>query len=56
MWEWERPQVLDMLVAGDLNSNLEQPGGYWRKEEIVAVLTTAVFEDMLSYFLPRRHP
>ena len=52
----ERPQVLELMVAGDLNSNMEQPEGYWREEDIVAALTVAGLEDMSSHFLLRLRP
>ena len=52
--EW--PRETDMIVAGDLNVDLERPGGRGRDEEITAVVATAGLEDLLEHFLPRRHP
>ena len=43
-------------MAGYLIVNLAEPEGYWREEEIAAVLTTAGLEDMSAHFLLQRRP
>ena len=48
----ERPRGSELMVAGDLNINLEDPEEVWREEEIVASLITSGLEDMLAHFLP----
>ena len=35
----EHPHGLELVVAGDLNANLQQPEGHQREEEIAAALT-----------------
>ena len=52
----ESSQVLELLLVGGLNSNLDQPERYKREEEIAAALTAEGLEDMSAHFLPRRHP
>ena len=37
----EHPRGSELLVAGELNANLDNPEGYRRKEEITAAMTTA---------------
>ena len=46
----EQPQGSELLVEGDLNMKLLEPEGHWRGEEIAAVITTEVLEEMLSLF------
>ena len=48
----ECPRGAKLLVAGDLNVNLEEPEEYQREEKIVAALTTAWLEDMSAHLLP----
>ena len=50
----ERPWGAKLLVAGDFNTNLLEPKGSGRGEEIAATLVTGGLEDMLVHFLPRR--
>ena len=47
----ERPRGSELLVAGDLNVNLDQLEGYLREEDIAAALTEAVLEDILDQLL-----
>ena len=50
----ERPKGAELLVAGNMNINLEEPEGDRREEDIVATLATEVLEDMAAHLLPRR--
>ena len=50
----ERPRGTALVVAGDLNTTLDDPENDRRGTEIVAALTEAVLEDMTAHFLPRR--
>ena len=50
----ERPKGAEMLVAGDMNINLEEPEGNRREEDIAATLATEGMEDMAAQFLLRR--
>ena len=52
----ERSWVSELLVAGDLNANLDKPEGYWREEEIAPALKTVGLEEILSHFFPQRRP
>ena len=52
----ERPRGSEMLVAGDLNANLDHPEGYRREEEIAAALIEAGFEYMSSHFILQQRP
>ena len=52
----ERPQVLELLVTGGLNTNLENLEGDQREKEIEAELTMAGLEDMSAHFIPRWRP
>ena len=52
----ERPRGAKLLVAGDLNINLEDPEGYCREGGSMAALMTSVLEDILAHFLLRRRP
>ena len=36
----EQPRGAELMVAGDFNVKLPEPEGYWRGEEIVAMLST----------------
>ena len=45
-----------MLLAGDMNTNLADPEGDWREEDIAATMATNGLEDMSAHFLPRRRP
>ena len=42
-----------MIVAGDLNVDLEKEGGQVRDEEITAAVVTAGLEDLAGHFFPR---
>ena len=48
----ERPRGTAMVVAGDLNTVLDNPENYRRGREIAAALTEAGLEDTTAYFLP----
>ena len=50
----ERPRGMELIVAGDLNVDLEKAGGQGQDEEIATSVATAVLEDLSGYFLPRR--
>ena len=52
----ERPRGSELLVAVDFNTNLEDPEGYRRGEDIAAALATDGLEDMSAHFLPQRSP
>ena len=52
----ERPKRAELLVAGDMNTNLADPEGDWREEDIAATMATNGLEDMSAHFLPRRRP
>ena len=45
------PPGLELMLAGDFNSNLDQPEGDYREEEIAVALTAVGLEDMLYHFL-----
>ena len=47
----ERLWGAELLVAGYLNINLEDPDGYQREEEIAASFTMAGIEDMPDHVL-----
>ena len=47
-----RPKGAELLVAGYLNANLEDPEGDGRGEDIVAALAVEGLEDMPEQFLP----
>ena len=42
----------ELLVAGDFNSNLVEPEGDRRGDDIVAAMATEGLEDILAHFLP----
>ena len=48
-----RPKGADLLVAGDLNTNLASPEGDWIGEDIAATIATEGLEDMAQHFIPR---
>ena len=50
----ERPRSTALVVAGDLNTTLDDPENDRRGTEIAAALTEAGLEDMAAHFLPRR--
>ena len=50
----ERTRGTALIVAGDLNTTLSEPGNDGRGTEIAAALTEAVLEDMAAHFLPRQ--
>ena len=50
----ERPRGMELIVAGDLNVDLEKAGGQGQDEEIATSVATEVLEDLAGYFLPRR--
>ena len=52
----EFPRGLEILVAGDFNTNLDQTEGDRREEGFVATLTAAELKDMSFHFLPQRSP
>ena len=52
----ERPRRSELMLAGYLNINLEDPERDRREEEIMAALKTAGIEDMSDQSLPQRHP
>ena len=39
-------------MAGELNTNLDQPEGDQREGDIAAALTAAGLEEILAHFLP----
>ena len=45
-----------MLVAGDMNTNLVEPEGDRREEDMAATMAMEGLEDMLAQFLLRRRP
>ena len=49
----DQPKGAELLVAGDLNINLESPEGYRREEGITTTIETEGLEDMAQHFLPR---
>ena len=46
----------ELLVAGEFNTNLADPEGYRRGEDIAAALATEGLEYMSEHFLPRQSP
>ena len=44
----------ELLVAGDMNTNLAAPVGNRKGEDIASALTTEGLEDMSAHFLPQR--
>ena len=50
----DRPKGTTLVVAGDLNTDLEDSENDPRGTEIAAAMTAAGVEDMTAHFLPRR--
>ena len=50
----ERPKGTALVVAGGLNTALDDPENDRRGTEIAAALAEAGLEDMTAHFLPRR--
>ena len=50
----DRPKGTALVVAGDLNTDLEDSENDRRGTEIAAAMTAAGVEDMMAHFLPRR--
>ena len=50
------PRGAKVLVAGDLNANLDQTEGYQTEKEIAATLTATILKGMPSHFLMRWSP
>ena len=50
----ERPKGAELLVTGDMNTNLAAPNDDRREEDIAADLATEGLEDMSAHFLPQR--
>ena len=50
----DRPKGTALVVAGDLNTELEDPENDRRGMEIAAAMTAAGMEDMTEHFLLRR--
>ena len=50
----DRPKGTALVVAGDLNTDLEDSDNDWRGTEIAVAMTAAGVEDMTAQFLPRR--
>ena len=46
-----RPRGAELLVKGDLNTNLTVPEGYRRAEDIAAKIATKGIKDMAQHFL-----
>ena len=49
----ERPKGAQLLMEGDLNTNLAAPKGDRREEDITTTIATEVLEDMAQHFLPQ---
>ena len=50
------PRGSELLLGGDFNSNLDQPEGDHREEEIAVAMTEGGLGDMLYHFLLKRRP
>ena len=50
----ESPRGNTLVVAGDLNTAMEDPENNQRETEIAAVMIEAGLEDMTAHFLPQR--
>ena len=48
----DRPKGVDLLVAGDLNTNLAAPEGARREEDITETIATKGLEDMAQHLRP----
>ena len=51
----DRPKGTALVVAGDLNTDLEDAESDRRGTEIVAAMTEEGVEDMTAHYLPRKH-
>ena len=49
----ERPKVVELLVAGDVNINLAAPEGDGIEEDIATTIATEGLEHISPHFLPR---
>ena len=49
----DRPKGAELMVAGDLNTNLAAPEGDRREEDITETSATEGLKDMAQHFLPR---
>ena len=49
----DQPNGEELLVAGDLNTNLAAPEGDRREEDIGTIIATEGLEDMAQHFLPQ---
>ena len=52
----ERPMDAKLLVTGDFNTNLAEPNGERRGEDIAADMAMEGLEDISAHFLPRQSP
>ena len=52
----ERPQGLEILVAGYFNADLVQTEKATRKDEIVTALKATLLEDILAHLLLQQRP
>ena len=50
----EQPRGAELIVAGDLNTDLEKMGVWERNKEIAEEVTTAGLEDLLVHLRPRQ--
>ena len=50
----DRPKGTALVVAGDLNTDLEDPENDRRGTGITAAMTAAGVEDITAHFIPRR--
>ena len=50
----ERPRGAALLVAGELNTTLNEPENDWRGTDTVAAMTAEGLEDMATHFLFRQ--
>ena len=50
----ERPRGTELIVAGNLNVDLDKAGVQGWDEEIMATVATAGLEDLAGHFPPRR--
>ena len=51
----DRPKGAEMLVAGDINTNLTAPEGDRIEEYIAATIATEGLEDMAQHLLSQEH-
>ena len=50
----EKPRVAELIVAGDLNVDLEKVSGWGQDEDIAAAVATSCLEYLAGHFFPRR--